>query len=229
MFHLTTATIGLLVALVATFVAARDQLRKPASTTPILAGVMFLAVILSVMARTPPSFYYKGSVTLALLIAAIATVFMVIEGTPLIVRSGANTIVYFILWLGFLVTAGRAFWTLPALLAFAIGLVAYGALFLIVRKRLKWLALTVLLYALNAAMVVGGAAALLVVRPALWSVLALIGAVFLTGADVVAAQSTWRSPLRNDRLYQTLLIALGAILLAVSVWGDALTRLWPIG
>lgn len=37
----------------------------------------------------------------------------------------------------------------------------------------------------------------------------------------------WRTPVRRAGLYQALFLALGGLLLGISVWGDALRSLWP--
>jgi hypothetical protein len=227
MVHTLFAALLLLGALITGALAARDQLRAPAVTSPLLAAALLCATALAIMARHPPEFFFKGSVVLALLIALIACAIMLIEGTPQLVRVGANVPVYFILWLGFLVTAGRAFWTLPALGAFAAGFLATGVLFFAVRARAKWLSLSVLIYTINGALVVGGAAALLVVRPALWSLLALLGALLYVGVDALAAWVAWRTPVRRAGLYSALLAAYGALLLAISTWGARLLSLWP--
>jgi hypothetical protein len=100
-------------------------------------------------------------------------------------------------------------------------------LFFAVRARAKWLSLSVLIYTINGALVVGGAAALLVVRPALWSLLALLGALLYVGVDALAAWVAWRTPVRRAGLYSALLAAYGALLLAISTWGARLLSLWP--
>lgn len=73
----------------------------------------------------------------------------------------------------------------------------------------------------------GGAAALVAVYPALWSGLALLGALMYTGVDAIGAWASWRRPVQRGGLYQSLLAAFGGLLLAMSVWGDALLHLWP--
>ena len=230
MVNLSFAALFFLGALATAGMAGRDQVRAPGLPTPMVAVALFCATVLALLARLPPDFFYlfyKSTIVLGLLIAAIAMAFMTINGTPQVVRSGSNVVVYFILWLGFLCTSGRAFWSAPGLIAFLIGLVLCGAVFLALRPRLAWLSLSVLLYTLNAAFVVGGAAALAAVHPGLWSALALIGAVVFTSADAVSAWATWRGPIRWGGLYQALLISFGGLLLALSVWSDTLLNLWP--
>lgn len=227
MVHLIFAVLFIAGALIATAAAARDQLRTPQSTSPLTAVALLCAAVLSIMARQPPTFFYKGSIALALLVAMLAMALMAIKGTPQLVHVGTNVVVYLILWLGFLAASGRALWTLPGLIAFFAGFVALGALYFVVRSRLAWLSLSVLLYIVNAALVVGGAAALVAVHPALWSILALVGALLYVGSDSVRAWATWRGPVHRGGLHQALLVSLGGLLLAVSVWGDALLHLWP--
>jgi len=227
MVHTIFALLLLAGALVASGLAARDHARAPAATSPMIVVALLCASIIAIMGKTPPTFFYKGSIVLALLIALLAMALMMIEGTPQIVRVGANVSVYFILWLGFLVTAGRAFWSWPGLIAFMVGIAAVAALFLALRKKLAWLSVSAGIYALNAAMVIGGVAALVALRPALWSILALLGALLFTGVDGVAAWAQWRTPLPRAAIYQALFLTLGALLLSASVWGDALRTLWP--
>ncbi len=229
MVHLIFAALFLVGALAATFVAARDQLRAPKATSAMVGVALACASAIAIMAKAPPDFYYKGSLVLALVIATLSMLMMVIQNTPQLVRVGANTIIYFILWLGFLVTTGRVLWSMPGLIGFFAGFLAFGALFFAIRTRIAWLSISVITYTVNAALVVGGAGALLAVRPALWSLLALVGAILYLGADVLSAWTTWRAPVQRSSMYLALLISVGGLLLALSVWGDKLLQLWPPG
>ena len=229
MVHLIFAALFLLGALTAAALGTRDQARNADVTSPTLAASLLCAAALAMMARQPPDFFFKGTVVLALLIAFIATVLMSIQGTPQVVRAGANTVVYFVLWLGFLVIAGRALWTLPGMIGFAAGFAACVALFFAIRTRVSWLSYTILAYSINMALVVGGAAALVALQPALWTVLCLVGTLLYVGVDMVEAWSTWHAPVRRAGLYRALFLAFGALLLGLSVWGNALLNLQPTG
>lgn len=229
MVHLTFASLFVVGALTATALGARYQARDGTVTSPVLVASLLCANALAIMARQPPDFFYKGAIVLALLIALIATALMCIRGTPQVVRAGANTVIYFILWLAFLITAGRALWTWPGMLGLLAGFVPSALLFFAIRTRLAWLSYTIIAYIINMSLVVGGASALVALEPALWSILCLVGALLYVGVDLVTAWSTWHAPVRRAGLYNALFLSLGSLLLGISVWGDTLLNLLPSG
>lgn len=212
-------------ALVLAGLSIRAALRTPNAPNAMALGGLLIAAVVAIMAPTPPTFFYKGGVTLALLLLLVAEGLSVIPGTPRLLRYGSNTILYFLLWLTLYSTTGRALWSLPGLAALAPLLLAAG-LFFLLRAKLGILTITVIAYMANAALAVGAAAALVAVRPALWSALALAGLLLLTVSDLIPAWHRWRSPIKRAPLYATLSTLAAALLLAWSIWGDGLLTLW---
>ena len=238
MIHFYVALALTVGALVALGMAVRDHVRwkqsvrlleaanlnVPISTTapnPLRLLVYLLAIVIALIAPLPPGILYKASVGFALVLFLLMELLMTIPGTPAILRSGTNSAVYFVLWLGFSATTGGALWSLWGLVALLP--VALAVLYWwLIRKQLGYLQITIVVYMVNASLVLCFAAALFATQPALWSLFGLLGALILVGADAVRGWDRFRRPLRNGERTQLLCLLVATLLLAWSTWGTFL-------
>lgn len=180
-------------------------------------GFVVLVLILAMVSPLPPGPAYKGGIIFALLLIFMTEVLMAIPGTPRILRTGSNVALYFVLWVTFASATGISFWSWWGLLALIP--IALGALyFLPIRGGLNYLQITVLVYMVNGALVLSFASTLAATHFALWSISALLGALALIGADMLEGWNRFHSPVVRLDLWQMILILLGILLLAWSVW-----------
>jgi len=238
MIHLYVALALTLGALVAAGVAIRDHLRwqrslrliesaglnLPVSATapnPMRLLVYLLAIVIALVAPQPVSIMYKACIGFALVLFLLMELLLTIPGTPAILRSGTNSALYFVLWLGLAATTGGALWSLWGMAALIP--VALAALYWwLIRKRLGYLQITVVVYMVNATLVFCFATALFATQPAFWSLLGLLGALLFVGADALRGWDAFRRPLHNGALSQLLCLLFATLLLAWSTWGTFL-------
>lgn len=235
MIHFYAALVLTVGALVAAGFALRDHLRwqqsvrllevadlnVPVSQTapnPVRLLVYLLAIIIALIAPQPASIVYKACIGFVLVLFLLMELLLTIPGTPGIVRSGTNSALYFVLWLGFAAATGSAFWSLWGLVAL-IPLALAALYWWLIRKRLGYLQITVVVYMVNATLVLCFAATFFATQPGLGSLLALLGALLFVGADALRGWNVYRTPLRNGALSQLLCLLLATLLLAWSVWG----------
>lgn len=235
MIHLYFALGTTLLVLIASGLAVRDALRQtralpvadtgeyeaPAATEAPNAfrlGAMALILILATIAPLPPGPVYKAGIIFALLLLFMTEALMAIPGSPRILRTGSNVALYFVLWVTFASATGISFWSWWGLLAL-IPLALGGLYFLPLRGQVKFLQISILTYMVNGALVLSFALTLLATHFALWTLFALLGAAALIGADMLEGWNRFRTPVVRLDLWQMILLLLGALLLAWSVWG----------
>ena len=243
MIHLYFGIGLLLVALIAAGLAVREHMRwrravailgelgqdlPVAATAPNIWRLVcfLLLLVLALIAPAPPTVFYKATIGLALIVFLLAELFLAIPGTPGVLRTGTNFAIFFLLWLGFVVTTGPAFWSLLSLVALvplAIGALYWWSL----RERLGYLEITVGLYILNCALAAAFAATLAATTfLAIWSLLAMVGTMLLCGAEMLRGWSRFVRERNNQGLYEMLLLMGGWLLLSISVWGATLAQPW---
>lgn len=239
MIHFYVALALTLVAVVAGGFALRDHLRwqrsirlleaadlslpttSASAPIPIRLLVYLLAIVIALIAPVPFSVFYKATIGLALVIFLLMELFLTVPGTPTILRTGTNSAIYFVLWLGFVVTTGSALWSLwglVALIPIALALLCWW----LWRAKLGYLAISVIAYMVNATLVLAFAATLAATHFALWSLLTLFGSLLLVGVDLLRGWEAFRAPVRNCELYQLTFCLLATLLLAWSTWGTFL-------
>lgn len=238
MIHLYFALALTLGALVAAGMAVREYLRwrrslvvmeradlpvpvATAAPIPVRLLVYLIALVVALIAPLPVTIVYKASIGFVLLLLLLMELLLTIPGTPTIVRTGTNVALYFVLWLGFAATVGRALWSAGGLVALLPVLLAVLYWWL-VRKKLGYLQISVIVYMVNAVLVLCFAAALFATRPALWTLFGLLGALAYVGVDAVRGCSAFRVPVANSEFYQMILCMLASLMLAWSVWGELL-------
>lgn len=214
--------ISAVVILGAAYGAAMTTRRPPTLIWPRVAALLG-CLIVALLPIDPPFYFYKGAICLALLILFLGEALMLIPGTPPTLRAGANVVIDLLLWLGYSITAGIAIWSLRGLWGL-IPLIIGGLLYYFVffPRLSREMRLTVGLYMGNATLVAMAAVALFAVKPAAWSFVGMVGALLFIGADLLAGLHAWRRPVRWFPVLWTLLLVLGALVIAASNWTTAL-------
>lgn len=184
---------------------------------------LLLAFVLAMLPLEPLSPLFKGLVGFVLLLLIVREAFGWAPGTPRAAGAGAGFFIWFVLWIALAGAAGSGLWSLW-------GLTALLPLVLLALPAWRWrrsagaLWLTLLLYGVQVALALGFALVALVTQPALWSALALAGTLALAAADFLLAYDTVHAPVRRLPIWQQGLVALGALLLALAIWGHSLGR-----
>jgi hypothetical protein len=241
MIHFYAALVLTLGALIAAGFAVREELRwrrsvrmlegasmnVPVSATapnPVRLLVYLLASIIALVSPMPHSIFYKACIGFVLVLFLLMEVLLTVPGTPAILKTGTNIALYFVLWLGFSVTTGDSLWTWWGLVALVP--IALGALYWwLIRARLGYLQISVIVYIVNATLVLCFAATLFATQFALWSLFGLLGAILFVGADAVRGWDSFRAPLRSSSMVQLLCLMAATLLLAWSTWGATLPAL----
>jgi hypothetical protein len=221
MVHLSFAIGFSLISLVLLGFALRRVRLLPNEFNGFYLGAIFLLLLVGLITPVPASVLYKAGIGLALLILFIAQCFCMIPGTPYIVRLGSNIVLYFLLTVTFLSTAGGRLLAWPAFLAL-IPLALVMAAWATHRKRQGDDWVTLLFYSIGLALMLGSAVALAAVRPEVWTFLALGGAILLAATDIIFARHKLRRPVSRLAEWLMALSVLAMMLLAWSVWGTSL-------
>ncbi|MGL4650815.1 MAG: hypothetical protein ACRC1H_15515, partial [Caldilineaceae bacterium] len=146
--------------------------------------VLVLAFVVGALAVEPVTVPYKGIIGFVLLVLILREAFAWIPGTPRAATVGANFFVWFLLWLTFSTTVGKAFWSWQGLIALApLVLVAWPAWRMRARTGALWL--TLVLYSAQVALALGFVLLLVVQQFAAWSICALLATVVLASADLL--------------------------------------------
>jgi hypothetical protein len=179
------------------------------------------AALVALLAPGPVWELYKGFVVFALLIAFVADLVWMIPGTPLIVFIGAKLPTYFVLWVAI---AALLDWHIPSPWVLIAPAVAVGTFF-VLRPGLKELSPWVIAYLANAALLGWVALDLVGNVRAWWALAAGVGVLLLLASDAVLGVSAFRRPIRHALPISMVLLLLGQLALAWSVW-ETVTLPW---
>jgi len=221
---------SVLALIVAVFAIRAQTKREPFGASegikPYRIGFWVIVLVVALIAPTTPALLLKGVIGLVLIVLLVGEVLMAIPGTPVQVRLGTNSAIYFVVWL---ILARMAFgviwqqtgWT-QTLMTVGVGLVPLvvaGLYFMRVRAPLGDVRLTVIIYMLNATLVAVMATLLYLAAPSAGSGLLLLGVICLVTPDALLGWSTWRKEIVRLPLLQMVLLFVAGLLLAWATWG----------
>lgn len=181
-----------------------------------------LIVLIALIAPAPVSIYYKAAILLGLLITLLGSAFGLLPGTPPAVQK-AHWLLAVVLFTTAFAALHPAKWPTPWLFVL---LLYGGGIAWLVAPRLAELQITMLVYGILLFLMSWQALEAFVVVDQGWVLLPFVGAFLLVFADSLQALHQFYRTLPATKMLTPALLLLGQLLLALSVWGPGLGRIF---
>ncbi len=186
--------------------------------------IMALILLIALITPEPIAAYYKAAIMLGLILQLLGSAIALLLGVPLVVNK-AFTLIALLVYMSAFGDLHTLAWPTPWVLLL---LVYAGGIGWLLAPRLAELQISVLIYGVILLLTSWQALEVVVVAGQPWAWLLLTGALCLVVTDSLQAIDRFYRPVRFAKVLIPVILFWGQLLLALSIWGPDLGRLFRL-